>query len=144
MKFCQRLEYFRYLNFYPGGYNVQKYKNSISLFLSLKGADSKSFNTSFILGITGKNGNEEVKCEWPGESFSTGHGTTNLLTRADFLNPELGYLVDGKVTLYCKVSDLISKSKYFNLSSQLFSAHDHCQESSRRRQESFVEPKSTW
>lgn len=92
------------MSFYPGA-NREEYKDSIALFLVLEDANSRNFNTSYKLGIIGKTGNREKEFEWPGESFNDGYGSKGLLKRADFLNPDLGYSVDGKATLYCEVSD---------------------------------------
>lgn len=91
------------MSFYPGGH-TEECKDRIVFFLCLNRAESRNFKTKFTLGIAGKNGDAEIELEEPGESFKLGRGTS-LLMRAEFFNLNLGYLIDGKVTLYCKVTD---------------------------------------
>lgn len=93
----------------PGGLNEDS-KNSIELFLRLEKADSLDFNAKYILGIVGKYGNKETKkIRKSGESCEAATFGEHLLDRCDFFNPALGYLIDDKVTLYCKVSSCEAK-----------------------------------
>lgn len=96
-----------------------------------------------MLGIVGRHGNKEGKYEFPGESFNVGYGTAAILKRADFLDSDLGYLADGKMTLYCKVSDFVYKIYVKMTLLKYFSADNVCKGSSRKQQGRLAEPKTT-
>lgn len=91
-----------------------KNEDSIGVFLMLKGADSRSFMARYTLGIVGKNENIECHFEYQGKSFKRGYGIKDLLKQSDFLNPDLGYLVGGKATIYCRVSNPLLYKTFAN------------------------------
>lgn len=80
----------------PGGRSEAE-KDYICLYLKLKGAASRSFKANYTMGIVGKNEDTDVEGEWTGESFKNDWGKVVLLERSDFLDLNLGYLVDGEL-----------------------------------------------
>lgn len=95
-------------------------------YLNLKEPKSKNFKAKFILGFEGKKGNKEsvekqlnVASQWVHVDF----------IRSEIFDPEGGYLIDGKLTLYCKVSETIGTIGHFRSKidqQRYLSAHSHC------------------
>lgn len=96
--------YFRYLSFRPRG-SKEGHKDVVGFFLFLGEAGSTAFKTKYTLGVIGKKGNKERYFEYPGKLFGHGYGTPSMLMQDELFNLDRGYFTDGKLTLYCKVSE---------------------------------------
>lgn len=83
-----------------------------AIFLCLNRASSKVFKINYTLGIVCRNGNKEVQYDMSGESFKcTSRGA--VITREGLIDSKQGYLIDGKLTIYCHVRTFILTSKAY-------------------------------